>query len=260
MSRGTAGSSPTGAHVVRIGFTPVKGGRHRTHGSVFLTGSGPGGDRAFCLVDPATDRCLRTVENPTLLGTSAAWDGTELSVTLPTGTVTGEPSATGESRSVDYWGRTAVVEVVDGPWAAAYSAHLGREVVLAVAAPGAVVYGGPVTLVTRGSLAALSSELGAPVDGARFRATFELDGVDLAPYAEEEWVGRRLLVGEAEVRIRDVVPRCAVVDLEPATGTKDLPVMKALARRSPRDVSFGVDADVTRPGPVPSGAPVRLLD
>lgn len=246
--------------VARIGFTPLKGGRHRTHGSVLLTENGPLGDRVFCLVDAAADRCLRTVENPTLLQTSASWDGTVLSVALPSGTVVGEPVSTGELREVDYWGRTAVLELVDGPWAAACSAHLGREVVLARSAPGDVVYGGQVTLVTSASLARLADEVAAPVDGARFRATFQLDGGGLPPHAEDDWVGRRLRIGAAEIRVRGVVPRCAVIDLDPASGVRDLELMKALAgyRRAGSEVAFGVDADVTVPGRVSTGDPVVL--
>jgi uncharacterized protein len=247
-------------HVARIGFTPLKGGRHRTHASALLDAGGPAGDRVFCLVDPATDRCLRTVENPTLLRTSVSWDGTMLSAELPSGTVTGEPVPTGRIHRVDYWERTAAVEVVDGPWAAAYSGHLGRDVVLARSAPGDVVYGGPVTLVTSTSLARLAGELGVPVDAARFRATFELDVGDLAPHTEDDWVGRRVRLGDAEVRVRGLVPRCAVVDLDPATGVRDLALLKALAgyRRTEGAVTFGVDADVTVPGRVRTGDPLTL--
>ena len=246
--------------VARIGFTPLKGARHRTHESVQLTGTGPLGDRTFCLVDPATGRCLRTVGSPTLLQTSASWDGSVLSVELPSGAVAGEPVPTGEVRTVDYWGRGAVVELVDGPWAAAYSAHLGREVVLARSAQGDVVYGGPVTLVTNGSLARLADEVGAPVDGARFRATFQLDGDDLPPHAEDGWVGRRLRLGTAEVQVRGVIPRCAVIDLDPASGVRDLGLLKALAGYRPdhNGVPFGVDADVTVPGRVRTGDPATL--
>lgn len=245
--------------VARIGFTPVKGGRHRSEGSVRLTEDGPRGDRVFCLVDPAADRCLRTVEHPTLLRTHATWDGIVLSVQLPSATVVGEPMSTGRVRAVDYWGRTAVVELVDGPWAAAYSAHLGREVVLARCAPGDVVYGGSVSLVTSASLAALADEVGAPVDGARFRATFHLDCGGLAPYGEDGWVGRRLRIGTAEVRIRGAVPRCAVVDLDPVSGARDLALMRALADlRGADGPTFGVDADVTVPGLVRTGDRAEL--
>ncbi len=246
-------------HVARIGFTPVKGGRHATFESVELSRSGPVGDRAFCLVDPAVDRVVRTVENPTLLQARASWDGEVLSVELPWGTVAGEPVATGEIRRIDYWGRTAAVEIVAGPWAAAYSTHLGREVVLAATAPGDVVYAGAVTLVTSASLASLARVVGEPVDGARFRATFQVDGGDVRPYAEEDWVGRRLRLGTAEVRVLSVVPRCAVIDHHPVSGVRDLGLLKALAGRPGQsDVGFAVDAEVTVPGHVTTRDPVCL--
>lgn len=246
--------------VRRIGFTPVKGGRHLTHSSVVLGETGPVGDRAFCLVDPALDRCLRTVEHPTLLQARASWDGTVLSVDLPSGTVAGRPAPTGEVRAVDYWGRAVEVELVDGPWAAAWSAHVGREVVLARSAPGEVVYGASVTLVATASLARLSEGLGVPIDAARFRATFELDGGASAVGAEEGWVGRRLQLGTAEVEVRGLVARCAVVDLHPGSGVRDLRVLEALTARSwtGDDVRFGVDADVVVPGHVRTGDSASL--
>ena len=252
--------------VGRIGFTPVKGGHHQTHPSVCLTAPGPAGDRAFCLVDLDRARCLRTVENPTMLRTRASWDGRVLSVRTPTRTAVGEPRATGELRTIDYWGRPAHVELVDGPWAAAYSAHLEREVVLAASAPGEVVYRGSVSLVTSASLRHLSELVRAPVDGARFRATFQLDDEELEPGAETAWVGRRLRLGAAEVKVTGLVPRCGVVDLEPGTGARDLAVLKVLARRQtlteqdrPDGLTFGLSAEVTTPGLVKSGDVATLV-
>lgn len=247
-------------HVERIGFTAVKGGQHRTRESVLLTPTGPRGDRAFCLIDPRADRCLRTVEHPTLLQTAARWDGTVLSVELPSGTVSGAPVLVGEARTVDYWGRRAIVHPVDGPWAAAYSAHLGREVVLGATAPGQVVYGASVTLVSSSSLAHLAQEAGGPVAPARLRSTFELDTGDLPPFAEDGWSGRRVRLGTAEVKVRGAVPRCAVIDLNPGSGVRDLGLMKALARchRVDGEVALGVDADVIVPGRVRSGDRVEL--
>ena len=245
--------------VARVGYTALKGGRHRTHSSVELAPGGPVGDRAFCLVDPGTSRCLRTVEHPTLLQSSASWDGRVLAVELPLGDAVAAPVPTGEVLSVDYWGRTASVQVLEGPWAAAFSAHLGREVVLVSAAPGEVVYGAPVSLVTNASLARLAHEVAEPVDGARFRATFQVDG-DVSPHAEDEWVGRRLRLGTAEIEIRGAIPRCTVIDLDPATGSPDLRLLKALAgyRRRGQEIHFGVDAVVTLPGHVSTGDPIRL--
>jgi uncharacterized protein YcbX len=247
--------------VTRIGFTALKGARHRAHPAVELAATGPAGDRVLCLVDPAADRCLRTVENPALMQVVAGWADGVLSVTVPgSGPLVGVPEPTGEQRKVDYWGRTAEVEVLGGPWADALGAHLGRDVLLARARPGEVVYGGSVTLVTTGSLALLAERLGAPAAGERFRATFEVDTGDLPAHAEDDWVGRTLALGSAEVTVRGVVPRCAVVDHDPVSGRRDRDVLRTLAgyRRGQGEVFFGVDAEVTGPGRVQTGDRVEL--
>jgi len=248
--------------VSRIGFTPLKGGRHLEHPYVDLTLDGPVGDRVFCLVDPARGRVLRTVENPALLQTSASWHAGVLTTTLPGGTVTGVPEPTAEVVKVDYWGRVVALEVLDGPWAAAYSRHLGdpvgRSLVLARATrPGEVVYGSSVSLVTTSALAELSERLGAAVDEAVFRATFTID--DTGPALEDPQHARRVRIGDAELELRSAVPRCAVVDLDPATGARRFDALKVLGgyRRGHGGVVFGIDAVVTRPGRVHVGAGVH---
>lgn len=230
--------------VERIGLASVKGARHATRESATLTAGGVVGDRAFCLVDPTTDRCLRTIDHPSLLKADAAWDGTTLDVALPAGSVGGVPLPTGEVRTVDYWGRPTPVSVVAGPWAAAYSTHLGREVLLARAEPGAVVYGGAVTIVSTGALAALGD-----VDPRRFRATLQVSGDDPPP-------GSTLQVGSAVLRVRRRVPRCAVVDHDPTTGERDLRLLRQLPVEDGEPV-FGVEADVVVPGTVTTDDPVR---
>ncbi|CAN5584803.1 hypothetical protein BH10ACT10_BH10ACT10_18390 [soil metagenome] len=148
--------------------------------------------------------------------------------------------------------------MVEGPWAAAFSEHLGRTVVLARAGhPGEVVYGASVSLVTTSSLDLLAKHTCGPVDAAQFRATFTVDTDGLAPHVEDTWVGRRLRLGDAEVEVRGVVPRCAVVDLDPRSGLRRSPVLKALGgyRQHAREVVFGVDAVVTSSGGVDVGAP-----
>ena len=257
-------------HVSRIGFTPVKGGRHREYGYVDLAHAGPVGDRVFCLVDVARARVLRTVENPTLLRTAAAWDSGTLTTNLPGERVTGVPVPTGEVLEVDYWGRTAAVEVVTGPWAAAYSRHLGRDVVLARSTkPGEVVYGASVSLVTTGALAELARRHGTPVQDAAFRATFTVttdgdseDARAMADMTDGRPSRRRFQVGTAEIEVRAAVPRCAIVDLDPRTGERAAGVLQALARyRRGRDaVTFGVDAVVSKPGRVHVGDAVRGVE
>lgn len=247
-------------HVTRIGFTSLKGARHLDRPFVDLTLDGPVGDRVFCLVDPARDRVLRTVENPSLMQSRVAWDAGLLTVSLPGASVAGVPTPAGETRTLDYWGRRVTLEIIEGPWAAAYSKHLGYDVELARSPAGDVVYGASVSLVTTGSLDELSRRVGTPVLDAQFRATFTVH-TD-APYPEDAWIGRRLRLGEAEVQVRSAIPRCAVIDLDPDTGTRRTDALRALAdhRRQGNELVFGVDAVVTQPGRVHTGDAVEPAD
>ncbi len=242
--------------ISRIGFTPVKGGRHLTHPAVELSAQGPVGDRMFALVDRSRGRVLRTVENPSLLRACARWEAGVLSVLLDGHAAEGAPSPSGETFEVDYWGRSATLQGCEGPWARAYSDLLGFDVVLCRSAtPGQVVYGACVTIVTTSSLSLLSRTLGRDVDDARFRSTFLVETGEAPAHVEDSWTGRELRVGEATVRARAVVPRCAVIDLNPATGRADAPVLGTLSgyRRSSAEIGFGVDAVVTAPGWVRPG-------
>lgn len=246
----------------RIGFTPVKGGRHLTHDVVDLAPDGPVGDRVFCLVDRSRGRVLRTVENPSLLQACARWNAGMLSVELNGRIIEGTPTPSGETFTFDYWGRDARLEGCAGPWAQAYSEHLGREVVLCrCVSAGEVVYGASVTIVTTASMSRLSERLGDRVASERFRSTFLVDAGSSASHVEDSWVGRELQLGEATVRVRGMVPRCAVIDFDPATGDGDVRVLRELAayRLSQGEINFGVDAVVTAAGRVRTGDTVELL-
>jgi uncharacterized protein YcbX len=253
--------------VTRIGFTPLKGARHLEHPTVELSADGPVGDRVLCLVDPSRDRVLRTVENPALVRVLASWSAGRLGVSLGDRQVAGVPEPTGDVRKADYWGRVAEVELLAGPWAALLSEHVGHPVALARPVhPGDVVYGGSVSLVTTSSLHRLSARLGRPVESARFRPTFVVDTDGEPAGVERHWAGREVTVGGAVVRVRGPVPRCAVIDLDPVSGRKDVPVLRTLAGYGrgegavppAREPEFGVDADVVRPGMVACGAPVAV--
>jgi len=247
-------------HVSRIGLAPVKGTRHADLATVELTAEGPLGDRVFCLVDRSRGRVLRTVENPALVGTSARWHDGVLTTVLPDGVVEGVPAPGGDPVEADYWGRTAALEVVRGPWSDAFSDHVGRRVELARATrPGEVVYAGPVSLVTSSSLERLERATGSRVDSAQFRATFTVATPDEPAHVEDSWVGGRLRIGGAEVEVRSRLARCAVVDLDPETGVRRGDVLARLAgyRRAHTGIVFGVDAVVTTPGRVGVGAVVE---
>lgn len=251
--------------VIRVGVTPVKGARHTADESLVLDAHGAVGDRAFCVIDAAGHQVLRTVQHPRLLAMLARWDGTVLTLELPSGaSVSGAPQRTGQVVESDYWGRRVGLELVSGEYAELVSTYLGFPVLLAAAPRGQVIYGGPVSLVTVASLRRLASEVGLPpdaLDPARFRATLVLAAGD-EPFLEDDWAGLELAVGEARIRVAEPIPRCAVVDLDPATGVPDVAVLRALGelrpRQGSRQLSFGWDAEVTSPGVVRPGDRLRI--
>jgi uncharacterized protein YcbX len=253
-------------HVVTVGFAPVKGTRHTDHDAVELAPGGVVGDRERCLVDVERRHVLRTVQNPGLVGVRAVTTGDELRLELPSGEVAEGPTpGTGEELMAEYWGRPVPLRLLGGPHADLVSAHLGRPVRLAAAPRGGVVYGDAVTVVTTGSLRALADRLGRSadeLDPARFRANVVVANDE--PFAEEGWVGRELSLGTARVQVTGPVPRCAVVNLGPSTGERDLPVLRGLvdlAQQRGADGSngppFGVEARVVGPGVVCPGDTVQ---
>lgn len=234
--------------VVRAaGFSPVKGTRHLALPSVELDALGAIGDRAWCLVDVAARRVLRTVQHPTLVSVVARVEGDELALTLPSGeSVVAPARLSGETVTCDYWGRQVPLALVEGPHASMASDVLGREVRLAAAPRGGVVFAAPVTIVGTASLDAVAAE------AARFRATLVVETDE--PWVEDSWLGTTFRVGGAELRVGGPIPRCAVIDHHPETGVKDVRLLKDLVRTRPTNAAgepmFGVYAEVVRPGTV----------
>lgn len=259
-------------HIARLSVTPLKGTSHTSSTELVLDHDGPRDDRRFCLLDPSRARVLRTVENPTLVACRSMYDGTHLGVQFPDGSrVEAEVGGNEEPLTVDYWGRPAVVSLVDGPWAAAFTAYLGYDVVLAqVSRPGQVVFGGPVTLLSTSSLREVAERLGRPLDGQplledseRFRSTVVIDTGTAAAFVEDAW--DQVMLGSAVVRVRGPVPRCAVVRISPLAGVMDsADPLRALApdraetNERGREVVFGVDADVVVPGMLRLGDVVQV--
>ena len=117
-----------------------------------------------------------------------------------------------------------------------------------------------VSLVGTASLEALANAAGVErVDGRRFRMLFGVDGVPA--HAEDAWIGRRLGIGDAVVRLRGNVGRCAVTTQNPDTGVPDLDTLRALGEyrgdvETSEPLPMGVWGEVVEPGRVRLGDPV----
>jgi len=245
------------AAVAALHVAPVKGMRLVEVDAVDLGAAGPAGDRAFHV--RADGKVALTTRHPKLVQIVPAWDRRSglLELRFPDGTVVAAPVEHGAAVTTAFYdGRPVPGHVVEGPFAAAISEHIGRRVDL-VARDGDEVGADdfPVTLMSRASLGALGVALGDDaVDGRRFRMTIVVDGVDA--WAEHGWNRREVRVGDAVLRVAEPTPRCVVTTRDPDTGRRDAPVLKALAGlRGKDDVTFGVWCDVVAPGRVRVGDP-----
>ena len=117
-----------------------------------------------------------------------------------------------------------------------------------------------VSVLNLATIAGIGREAGLTLDRRRFRANILLESEQAQPFAEDGWVGGRLLIGEGESRVVLSVTqgtlRCTMINLDPDTGEKDARVMRAAVRLN-RNVA-GVYATVVRAGTIRVGDAVRF--
>ena len=163
--------------------------------------------------------------------------------------------------TTSFYGREVEGRLVRGPWAAALTEFVGRDLRLVqAAAPGDAVDRGPasVSVLSTGSLDAMREAAGIrePIDPRRFRMLFGVEGV--GPHEEDSWIGRRVRIGDAAVVFEGNVGRCIVTSRHPETGVRNLPTLDVLAEyRDPVETTerlpFGVWGTVSEPGRVRLG-------
>jgi MOSC domain-containing protein len=248
-----------------ISHCPVKGLAIQQLEQCELTEAGIAGDREFFLVDE-NDRLVNSKGLGILQQIVPFYDHEADSLTLafPDGTTVSRDVTFNGSLGARFWQSTVEVRVVDGPWSDALSDWAGRRLRLVQAPTPATdrLRSGAATLLGDGSLRALARILGVDeVDERRFRMNFGVEG--LGEHQEDEWLGRRVGLGDAVVVPQGNVGRCAVTTQNPDTGAPDLDTLKALA--SYRDgvvttepLPFGVYAAVAHPGQVRLGDTVAL--
>jgi len=85
---------------------------------------------------------------------------------------------------------------------------------------------GQVSVINLASVRDLSQKMGVELDPLRFRGNLYVEG--WPAWAENDWVDRELMVGWAKARVFKPIVRCAATEVDPATGVRDLEVVKAL--------------------------------
>jgi uncharacterized protein YcbX len=109
----------------------------------------------------------------------------------------------------------------------------------------------PLSLITTRTIAGIGATLGDPVDVQRFRPNLLVEAAGDEPFPEDAWVGCVLRIGSMRMRVDQRNERCAVVNVDPATGARDPAVLRAIARD--RDARLGVYGSTVEPGRVSVG-------
>lgn len=112
-----------------------------------------------------------------------------------------------------------------------------------------------VAILNLASLADLSARMGVELSPDRWRGNLWLDGA--APWAEFDWIGRSLCIGEAVLQIKERIIRCSATKVDPATGLPNADTLGALEAGFGHQ-DFGVYAVVTQSGPIAVGDEWRL--
>jgi uncharacterized protein YcbX len=249
-----------------LSIAPVKGLALVHPREVKLDRTGVAANRRFYLID-SHGRQFGLLRDGRLVRIRPEYDeeGDRLTLHLPDGsTVDGEVEL-GEPVETSFGGRPVSGRVVEGPWAQAISAHAGRALrIVKTDRPGDGVDRGrgQVSLVSDASVEELGRNGGRDdVDARRFRMLIGVAGCD--PHEEDDWVGRRLRVGEAVVQLRGHVGRCAITTQNPDTGVPDFDTLRTIKEyRGLREgrLDMGVYGEVLEPGRVRVGDPVEPFE
>ncbi len=246
-----------------LSVAPVKGLKLVSRSEVLLDEWGVAENRRFWLVD-AEGRRYGLIRDARLALVEAGYepDGERLTLRFPDGQEVGGAVELSAEVTTDFYGRPVAGRVVEGPWAAALSGYTGRPLRLVRALePGAGVDRGRggVSLVSDASLDALTRTVGAGVDARRFRMLAGIAGCE--EHEEDGWIGRDVRVGEAIVRVRGTVGRCAITTQNPETGERDLDTLRAIkdyrGTGAEGGVDFGVYGEVVQSGHVRLGDAVE---
>jgi uncharacterized protein len=117
-----------------------------------------------------------------------------------------------------------------------------------------------ISLITSTTAAEVTRLAGVCADVRRFRPNIVVRSTREAPFEEDQWVGGQLTFGDEDdapavsITMRDV--RCAMVNIDPDTGSLATEVLKAAVRANNNNA--GVYGTVTRVGTLVAGQSVKL--
>ena len=112
-----------------------------------------------------------------------------------------------------------------------------------------------VSIVNLGSVAAVETAAGAPVDPLRFRGNIYVAG--WPAWHEFELMGHTLAINGARLKVIKRIVRCAATDVDPATGIRDRTIPKTLQQNF-QHADCGVYAEVLTGGDIATGDAITV--
>ncbi|MEE9389556.1 MAG: MOSC domain-containing protein [Paracoccaceae bacterium] len=113
-----------------------------------------------------------------------------------------------------------------------------------------------ISLINLTSHAALAQHIGQEISPLRWRGNLILGGLE--PWAELDWVGKRVRVGRAELEIREPITRCKMPNANTKTGAPDADILGGLNTGFGHHL-MGVFGTVIKTGDIRQGDMVELI-
>ncbi|TXK84519.1 MOSC domain-containing protein [Paenibacillus sp. N3.4] len=114
-----------------------------------------------------------------------------------------------------------------------------------------------ILIITDYTLRKLEAIWEKALDPRRFRANL-LVTLNEKQLAENEWIGKRVSVGDAELQVDSYCERCSMITLDPDTLERDASLLKKINEEM--ELHFGVYASVKKTGQIHVGDPINLID
>jgi uncharacterized protein len=112
-----------------------------------------------------------------------------------------------------------------------------------------------IAILSMASLADLSARMGMDLSVHRWRGNLWIDGLD--PWAEFDWIGREIRIGDAVLQIEERITRCKATTVNPETGHPEGDTLTALDMAFGHQ-DFGVYATVVKAGTLQLGCGSEL--
>jgi len=111
------------------------------------------------------------------------------------------------------------------------------------------------SLCNTASHEAVAVQAGKPLSPLRWRGNVWFDGADA--WAETDWIGHDLSLGEATLRVLEPTVRCLATTANPETGQRDVDTLGILNRTWDHQ-NFGVYAEVVEGGRIALGDTLKV--